>query len=286
MRVRAAGVALEVREHSPWAAGKPTVLFVHGYPDQQELWDPVLALLPGEELHLVSYDVRGAGASDTPRNRHGYRTELLLEDLAAVVAATVPDDRRVHLVGHDWGSVQLWDAVNAERGHPRLTGRIASFTAISGPSLDRVPGRHRSRQEQLQQLARSWYIAAFHVPVLPELYWRATAGRATPAMRAQAGGRSVWGPELARNATNGLGLYRANIARRLRHPGVLRTEVPVLVIHPEHDAFLTRGVYDGLAAACTDVRLVELDAGHWVMVSHPQRVAELVLEQVRRCAAP
>src|SRR5690348_7335526 len=155
MRVRAAGVALEVHEQSPWAEGRPTVLLVHGYPDQQEIWDPVLAELPHDELHLVTYDVRGAGASDVPRNRHGYRTELLVEDLAAVVAATVPDDLPVHLVGHDWGSVQLWDAVNAERGHPRLTGRIASFTAISGPSLDRVPGRHRSRQEQLQQLARS-----------------------------------------------------------------------------------------------------------------------------------
>src|SRR5690348_8533790 len=105
MRVRSAGVALEVQEHSSWAEDKPSVVLVHGYPDQQQVWDPVVAALPADRLHLVTYDVRGAGASDVPRNQGGYRTELLLEDLAAVVAATIPEERPVHLVGHDWGSV-------------------------------------------------------------------------------------------------------------------------------------------------------------------------------------
>ncbi len=282
MRVHSAGVALEVHEHSPWAAGRPSVLLVHGYPDHQQVWDPVVAALPHDRLHLVTYDVRGAGASDVPRSRPGYRTELLLEDLAAVVAATVPDDRPVHLVGHDWGSVQLWDAVNRERGHPRLDGRIASFTSISGPSLDRVPRRPRpTRAAVARQLAASWYIAAFHVPVLPELFWR-LAVRPPALMRAQAGGVAVWGPQLRRDAANGLGLYRANMVRRLRHPRPLHTDVPVLVIQPVHDAFVTKALYDGLATACSDLRTVDLDAGHWVISSHPGQVADLVLEQVLR----
>jgi len=137
----------------------------------------------------------------------------------------------------------------------------------------------------LRQLRASWYIAAFQLPVLPELAWRMMGGPPR-LMRAQAGGTSVWGPELATNAANGLGLYRANIPHRLRHPGRLRTDVPVLVVRPLQDAFVTGVLYDGLDTACTDLRVAELDAGHWVMVSHPQRVAELVLEQVRRCAAP
>jgi pimeloyl-ACP methyl ester carboxylesterase len=285
MRVRSAGVALEVREASAWAQDKPSVVLVHGYPDQQDVWDRVVAALPQDALHLVTYDVRGAGASDAPRNQAGYRTELLLEDLAAVVAATVPEQRPVHLVGHDWGSVQLWDAVNAERGHPRLAGRIASFTSIGGPSLDRPPGRGRQAPgPMLRQLRASWYVAAFQVPLLPEAAWR-LARRPPPLMLAPAGGSSAWGPELAVNAAHGLGLYRANIPHRLRHPGLLRTDVPVLVVRPLRDAFVTGVLYDGLDTACTDLRVAELDAGQRVMVSRPHELADLVLEHVRSTTA-
>jgi pimeloyl-ACP methyl ester carboxylesterase len=260
------------------------VLLVHGYPDQQQIWDRLVTALPHDELHLVTYDVRGAGASDVPRATAGYRTELLVEDLAAVVAATVPEEGPVHLVGHDWGSTQLWDAVNAERGHPRLAGRIASFTSLGGPSLDPPPGRRPAALPMLRQLRASWYIAAFQLPVLPELAWRLMGGP-PPLMRAQAGGTSVWGPELTTNAANGLGLYRANISHRLRRPGRLHTDVPVQVVRLTRDAFVTDLLYDGLASACTDLRVVDLDAGHWAMVSRPDELAGLVLEQVRRTAA-
>lgn len=284
MRVHSAGVSLEVHEHSSWSPGRPSVLLVHGYPDQQQIWDRLLTALPHDELHLVTYDVRGAGASDVPRATAGYRTELLVEDLAAVVAATVPEEGPVHLVGHDWGSTQLWDAVNAERGHPRLAGRIASFTSLGGPSLDPPPGRRSAALPMLRQLRASWYIAAFQLPVLPELAWRLMGGP-PPLMRVQAGGTSVWGPELTTNAANGLGLYRANITHRLRHPGRLHTDVPVQVVRLTRDAFVTDLLYDGLASACTDLRVVDLDAGHWAMVSRPDDLAGLVLEQVRRTAA-
>ena len=284
MRVHSAGVSLEVHEHSSWSPGRASVLLVHGYPDRQQVWDRLVAALPHDELHLVTYDVRGAGASDVPRSTAGYRTELLVEDLAAVVAATVPEEGPVHLVGHDWGSIQLWDAVNDERGHPGLAGRIASFTSLGGPSLDPPPGRRPGALPMLRQLRASWYIAAFQLPVLPELAWRLMGGPPR-LMRAQAGGTSVWGPELATNAANGLGLYRANIPHRLRRPGRLHTDVPVQVVRLTRDAFVTDLLYDGLASACTDLRVVDLDAGHWAMVSRPDELAGLVLEQVRRTAA-
>ena len=41
---------------------RPTVVFIHGYPDTKELWDEVLAGL-GRRYHVIAYDVRGAGAS-------------------------------------------------------------------------------------------------------------------------------------------------------------------------------------------------------------------------------
>lgn len=287
-RVQSAGVTLSVHEHTPSAPGRPTVVLVHGYPDRQQVWDDVVRALPHDDLHLVTYDVRGAGASDVPLDRASYATELLVEDLAAVVDAVVPDRGPVHLVGHDWGSVQLWDAVNEERGHPRLDGRIASFTSISGPSLDHVAARarHGARGQVLKQQLRSWYVVAFHVPAVPELVLRRfhrQIGRL--AGRNEPGADLSWGPEVADDAVHGLELYRANVLRR---PKRLRTGVPVLVVHPRHDPYLTRFLSEGLEPGCSDVRRVELDAGHWVIRSRAGEVAELVADHVGRhhCAPP
>ena len=279
------GHRIAVREHAPAGPGRPTVLLVHGYPDQQEMWDLVVAALPADRLHLVTYDVRGAGASDVPASTRGYRTELLVEDLAAVLEAVLLPGGRAHLVGHDWGSVQLWDAVAEEATNPRLRGRIASFTSISGPSLAhsawlaRHP--HGRRWRLLRQLMRSWYVALFHIPVLPELIWRlhGPLGRAVAARERL--GRGHWGPELGRNAVHGLRLYRANVVRRMRGPAGMRTDVPVLVVRPTRDDYLTDVLLDEIDR-CGDVRVTHVDAGHWVARTHPGLVAALVLEHVAR----
>lgn len=285
LRVQSSGIRVAVREHSPWRPGRPSVVLVHGYPDQQDTWQPLIAALPLQELHVVTYDVRGAGASDVPQRTADYRTELLVDDLVAVLEATVPDGERAHLVGHDWGSVQLWDAVAAESGDPRLSGRIASFTSISGPSLDHTAwlSRHpRGRVLALMsQLAHSWYVYAFQLPWLPELGWRHGADRVRDRIGAREGlPGDHFGEELGRNAVNGLNLYRANILRGRRRTGPVRTDVPVLVVHPTRDAFLTAALLEDLAVGCSDVRTVRVDAGHWAICTHAETVAELVLAHV------
>lgn len=266
-RVTATGLELEVREASAWGQEKATVVLVHGYPDRQSVWDPVLAALPHDELHLVTYDVRGAGASDAPEHVRDYRTELLVSDLAAVVNAVVPHARPVHLVGHDWGSVQLWDAVNEHRTHPELAGRIASFTSISGPSLDHLAWLTRHPRGRivplLGQLARSWYAGAFQVPVLPDLAWRLVLR------------------DRSRDAVNGLNLYRANLWAPSGDRGRLHTDVPVQLIHPRRDPFLSGVLLEGLEQEVPRHTRVDLDAGHWVIRSHAGQVADLILGHVR-----
>ncbi|MFP3740613.1 short chain dehydrogenase, partial [Burkholderia sp. SIMBA_019] len=66
---------------------------------------------------------------------------------------------------------------------------IASYTSCSGPCLDHVAYWMRARLlrptprsigKVLGQLARSWYVLLFHLPVLPSLIWRLWLGRAWP----------------------------------------------------------------------------------------------------------
>lgn len=286
--VASSGLSLAVREYGA-PAGRPGtqhVVLVHGYPDSQELWEPVVERLAGAGLHLVTYDVRGAGASGVPARTEGYRTDLLVDDLVAVLGATVPDRDRVHLVGHDWGSVQLWEAVLSEAEDPRLRGRIASFTSVSGPAIDHVA--HLSRHPRgralrlLRQLGHSWYVLAFQVPVLPELAWRTAAGP-LGALAARLDGQGpggYWGPELARNAANGVNLYRANLRRAAGRGRDRRTDVPVLVVAPRRDPYLTAVTIEDLDRICSDVRVERPDTGHWLPRSHPDLLAELVREHV------
>ena len=61
-------VDLAVDERGPSDA--PTVVLVHGYPDTSAVWAPVAERL-ADRYHVVTYDVRGAGASGAPEGRGG-----------------------------------------------------------------------------------------------------------------------------------------------------------------------------------------------------------------------
>lgn len=277
-------VTLSVRERGPRSS--PThVVLVHGFPDDQRMWEPVVDALP-EDWHVVTYDVRGSGGSSRPESRSAYRTELLVEDLVAVVEATVPEGDRFHLVGHDWGSIAMWDVVAAETRDPRLAGRLASYTSTSGPSLDHlgtVASDWRGRWHLLPQTLHSWYVFAFMVPWLPERVLglqqrmvRPGMSRIDPTM-----GLLDWGPHLRDNTTHSIELYRANIVQRLRRPVSWHTSVPVQLVVALRDGFVTPRSYDGMEDRCSDLTRVEVDEGHWLPRARPAEFAALVAGFVR-----
>jgi len=284
-RVRGAGLALSVTEHGE--RGRPTVVLIHGFPDTGAVWNLVAERLTAD-LHVVTYDVRGAGASDAPPTKWGYRLPFLVEDLLAVADDTSPD-APVHLVGHDWGSVQGWEAVLQR--HAAI--RFASFTSISGLPLDHAAlwaRRHRSIRPAtlapaLRQALRSLYIAYFHLPVVPELLVRPE-----PVQRLWAGVLhrlehapidAEWPAEtFGEDFAHGLGLYRANVRGRLRRPHAGRTEVPVQILVPSHDRYLTAALLEGLEEWSTSLWRRILDGGHWAIRSDPGSVAQYVREIV------
>jgi hypothetical protein len=63
-------------------------------------------------------------------------------------------------------------------------------------------------------------------------------------------------------------------------PRLVHTGVPVLVVHPTGDRFLTDVFLQDLDRICDDVRIVEVDAGHWFPRTHPREAADLVLDQI------
>ncbi len=254
----------------------PPLVFVHGFPDTHVLWEPVIERL-ADRFHCIAYDVRGAGASDSPAAQADYFSAHLVTDLIAVLDGFSPG-APVHVVGHDWGSVQAWDAVVSEPSDPRLTGRIASFTSISGPCLDHVRafakaswgGNREQRQQALRQAGRSWYVFAFQVPALPELVLRRLSER---RLTKPADGGRHFAATLPADAAHGVNLYRANLRHRPRFPGGPRTSLPVQLIIALRDKYVAPALARSVSQFAADLTSIEMDAGHWVPYTHPDELA-------------
>ena len=265
-RVRSAdGTRLAVHESGP--ADAPVLVAVHGYPDDHTVWDGVAALLT-ERYRVVRYDVRGAGGSDAPVDRDGYRADRLVADLAAVLDAAAPAGA-VQLLGHDWGSVQLWPALT----DPRLRGRLAGFTSLSGPSLEHTAWWFRHARQRLGpaawQLRHSAYTVLFRLPGVPERAIRA-------GLLDHAAGRRV---DRA-TAVHGLELYRANLFRGgLPRGRPARVDVPVQVIAPRADPYIGPELAtEAPAPHVRELRTRVVPGGHWLPSERPELVAAAVHE--------
>ncbi|MCM1970942.1 SDR family oxidoreductase [Streptomyces sp. G1] len=277
--VRTGGVELCVAELGD--PERPTVLLVHGYPDSKEVWSKVAVRL-AEDFHVVLYDVRGHGRSSAPKPlRGGFTLEKLTDDFLAVAEAVSPG-RPVHLVGHDWGSVQAWEFVTVKR----TEGRIASFTSMSGPSLDHFGHWIQQRVKRptprrigqlLGQGAKSWYVYLLHTPVLPELAWRGPLGKRWPRLLSRlenvpAGNYPT--PSLPSDAAHGAWLYRDNVRPRLRRPRAdAYAHAPVQLITPLGDAFLSERLYDELELWVPQLTRRTIPAKHWVPRTRPDQLA-------------
>ncbi|NUK04119.1 SDR family oxidoreductase [Streptomyces lunaelactis] len=284
--VRTGGVELCVAELGD--ASRPTVVLVHGYPDSKEVWSQVAERL-ADRFHVVLYDVRGHGRSTAPAPlRGGFTLEKLTDDFLAVADAVSPDEP-VHLVGHDWGSVQSWEFVTVKR----TEGRIASFTSMSGPSLDHFGHWIKKRMRRptprrvgqlLGQGAKSWYVYMLHTPVLPELAWRGPLGKRWPRIlermeKVPAGDYPT--SSLPQDAAHGAWLYRDNVRARLRRPrSDAYAHAPVQLITPTGDVFLSERLYDELGEWTPQLTRRSLPAKHWVPRTRPDQLTAWIREFV------
>ncbi|ARP74209.1 short chain dehydrogenase [Streptomyces pluripotens] len=282
--VRTGGVELCVAELGD--PEQPTVVLVHGYPDSKEVWSEVAGRL-ADRFHVVLYDVRGHGRSTAPMPlRGGFTLAKLTDDFLAVADAVSPG-RPVHLVGHDWGSVQSWEFVTSGRAE----GRIASFTSMSGPSLDHFGHWINARVKRptprrvgqlLGQGARSWYVYLLHTPVLPELAWRGPLGKRWPRILQRiekVPGHDYPTASLPSDAAHGAWLYRDNVRARMRRP---RTDAfahaPVQLITPQADAFLSERLYDDLEQWVPRLTRRTLPAKHWIPRTRPDQLVSWIEE--------
>ncbi|MGY5306924.1 SDR family oxidoreductase [Nocardia gipuzkoensis] len=284
--VRSGEFDLAVYEYGDPAA--ETVVLVHGWPDTHHLWDAVVPLL-ARRFHVVAYDTRGHGRSTRTRRTEDFRLDRLAADFYAVADAVSPD-RPVHVLAHDWGSVQVWEAVC----EPRAATRVASFTSVSGPNLDHIGKWIRNRLSRptprniwqpFTQLLSSAYTFFFMTPVLPraafgligtERFWR----RVVSIMNETAPSNVRLGPSFRADVVDGLLIYRANIVQRMLAPRERHTEVPVQLIVAGRDVAVRPAGFDDEHRWTERLWRRDVPAGHWMPFSHPELLATATTELI------
>jgi len=281
------GVSLAVHAYTEIDKRRPSILAIHGYPDNHHVWDGVAAKL-ADRFNFVAYDVRGAGESSTPADRSGYRLTQLVADVGAVIDSLGVNE--VHLMGHDWGSIQGWAAVTDES----VMSKIASYTSISGPHLNyagrflRSAHTPRAVADVVRQFLASGYIWFFLCPVAPEIAIRSGATMKVFEAVERIGRSSTCGPRRAASLRsvddyiNGLNLYRANMPGPILTPGaqLSQTTVPVQVLVARQDHFVTPALQRFTGSIPAGSRVLPIEGGHWVVASHPDVIARLTSEWV------
>jgi pimeloyl-ACP methyl ester carboxylesterase len=280
------GLTFDVDDSGP--EGADLVVLLHGWPQDRTAWDKVTPLLTTTGVRVIAPDLRGYSPGARPGNHLDYEITEMVADVVALLDEVGAE--QAHIVGHDWGGALAW-AIAA-----RAPERVATLTVLSTPSPSAMAKGVRSGD----QLKHSWYMALFALPVLPVLFFRLFAQQilekiGMPRERAAHDARRLKSPGAAEGT---FAWYRAALSptliwRKRRAKGgprrsVHRRVIPTAFVWGSKDpAFakvstdhtveqLRRRAGDRPELAITR----ELHTGHWLMETHPEVIAEVVLERI------
>jgi pimeloyl-ACP methyl ester carboxylesterase len=133
--------------------GRPPVLLLHGFPELAYSWRKVMPALAHAGFHVIAPDQRGYGETTGWDNRYdtdleAFRVLNLVEDAAALVKRL--GLKRVHVVGHDFGSPV---AACCALLKPDLFRSVVLMSAPVGG----VPVRDSRVHDELAALGRKHY---------------------------------------------------------------------------------------------------------------------------------
>ena len=263
-------LVFDVTDSGP--ADGEVVVLLHGFPQNRHEWTGVAALLNDAGYRTLAPDQRGYSPGARPAGRRAYTQAQLVADALALIDASGAE--QVHVVGHDWGAQVAWALASK---HP---DRLHTLTAVSVPHpLALAWAMPRG------QALRSWYMAAFQLPFLPETVVPTRIGVSllsgsglTPDQV-----RSYLEPLGRDGLSAALNWYRA-LPWSQREKGYARpTTVPTTHVWSDGDVALTRKGAEATGRFVTaPYRFVELKGiSHWIPDEAPDTLAELVLERIR-----
>jgi pimeloyl-ACP methyl ester carboxylesterase len=279
--VEANGLTFEVAEAGE---GDHLILCLHGFPELNYSWRHQMPLLASMGYRVWAPNQRGYGATSRPARVEDYSADKIVADAAALFDAS--GAKKLTVVAHDWGGAIAWlFAINRARPIERLVVMNLPHPKCFAAALRHWPQRKRS-----------WYMAFFQLPWLPERFLlandaagirRAFKGMAIDKSRFPDAVLDVYARAAQRPgaATAMINWYRA-AARKpgglaLRNDG--RVEVPTLIVWGEEDSALGLETLEGTDRYVADLTIRRLPAvSHWVQQEAPEKVNAILAEWLPR----
>lgn len=302
-------VQLNVIDEGP--SDGPLVILAHGFPELAYSWRHQVPALADGGYRVLVPDQRGYGRSSRPADVAAYDIEHLSADLVALID-DVGADQAV-LVGHDWGSMAVWQTALL---HP---DRVRGVCGMSVPLSPRPPAPPTALWRQAFD-GQFFYILYFQEPGVADA--ELNADPAKVMRRLLSGTRTDRGTSIEANADDGRGfadrfaepdrlpewlsqeeldVYVAEFTRTGFTGGLnwyrnfdrnweltpqldgATVDVPSLFISGTLDPVLLMAPPDAQQQWLTDFRgsvLIE-DAGHWVQQEKPDEVNTALLDWLR-----
>src|SRR5271168_610673 len=258
-------LTFDVRDAGP--ADGPVVVLLHGFPQHNDSWDPVIDRLTAQGYRCLAPNQRGYSSGARPSRRRDYRIPELVGDLGALIDAS--GARQVHLVGHDWGAAA------------EMPERLATVSPVSVPH----PAAFLKSFVTSRQGLASWYMYFFQLPRVPEwLLMRRNGAIASYSLRR--GGQIPAAVERDVDAMREPGAMRAAInwyrAMPLSNPRAInqKVSVPTLYVWSDQDiALLPKSAHNTARYVTGEYRFEILPGvSHWIPDEQPDKLADLLLD--------
>jgi pimeloyl-ACP methyl ester carboxylesterase len=269
------GVRLHTVAAGP--ADGPLAILLHGFPEFWYSWRKQIGPLAAEGFRVVAPDQRGYNVSSKPPHIADYAVSNLTADVIAIADQVGRDN--FCLAGHDWGAAVAW-ATALQYPH-----RLRKLAILNVPHPAVFLHRLRTNPRQMR---RSWYIAFFQLPSLPEA--RFSANNFAMGVRALVNSsrpgtftdddleryRKAWANPGTPTAM--INWYRAAFRQRpaFADPQV---HVPTRILWGQRDRFLLPEMAQESVALCDSAELTYFpDATHWLQHEEPAAVNAALIE--------
>jgi pimeloyl-ACP methyl ester carboxylesterase len=276
--IEANGLTFRCREAGE---GEP-VLLLHGFPETSHMWVRLMGELADAGYHCIAPDQRGYSPGARPDDVDAYRYENLGGDVFAIAKAAGFD--RFHLIGHDWGAGAGWCALAIDPSPiqswtPMSVAHIKAFAQAVQDDPDEE--LYRGFLKALEDPATAPAMAADDCAGLRAAAWTSSSPEQIEEYV------SVFrDPKAMQAAINWYVAGRMH-KRLLDDPSfdLGNVSTPTLLLWGKNDLYCRRMSLDYAEPYMTGpYRVVELDAGHWLIQEAYEQARDEIIKHLRENA--
>lgn len=158
----------------------PTILLVHGYPDNAYSWEHQIRFFSEQGYRVIAPFMRGYLPTETQTGSYFDRATLV-NDMVALIHV-LNDGQPVYLVGQDWGAAIGYGLLGA------FPEKVLRSVLLAVPHPVEIK---RTLRTSPKHIIRSFHWFLFQLPVLPEWLIRLSNGRFLEFLW------RIWSPDFA-----------------------------------------------------------------------------------------